>query len=48
MEMSGALVDLYETTDYRVGGKEGMSEEWRGLSERCPQLSSSSTSTIGH
>ena len=33
------LVDLHETTEYRVKGREGMSEGWmpaRGLFEGCP------------
>ena len=34
-----ALKDLYETTEYRVRGNAGLSEEWvpeRGLREGCP------------
>ena len=34
-----ALKDLHETTEYRVRGKAGLSEEWvpeRGLREGCP------------
>ena len=33
------LVDLHETTEYRVKGREGMSEGWMpamGLREGCP------------
>ena len=34
------LVDLHETTEYRVKGREGLSEGWmpaRGLREGCPK-----------